>query len=106
MEMIRHDPDYVLQALTSRGETAPIAEILAIDEKRRSLIAQEDILRAKRNQVSKDIGQTKGTKKELVEEMRKVGDEISTINQKVKLIQEELDSLLLGLPNIPKPEVP
>jgi len=106
MELIRHDPDYVLRALASRGETAPIAEILAIDEKRRSLIAREDILRAKRNQVSKDIGQTKGTKTELVEEMRKVGDEISTINQEVKLIQEELDSLLLGLPNIPKSEVP
>jgi len=106
MEIIRHDPDYVLRALKSRGEDPPISRILAVDEKRRSLIAEEDILRAKRNQVSKDIGQAKGEKEQLVEEMRKVGAQISTLNQEVKLIQEELDSLLLDLPNLPKSEVP
>ncbi|MQF65169.1 serine--tRNA ligase [SAR202 cluster bacterium AC-409-J13_OGT_754m] len=106
IEMIRHDPDYVLQALELRGETPPITQILSIDEKRRSFIAQGDILKAKRNQVSKDIGQSKGAKQQLVEEMRKVGEEISTIDQEVKLIQEELNSLLLGLPNLPKSAVP
>ena len=106
MEIIRHDPDYVLRVLKSRGEDPPISRILAVDEKRRSLIAEEDILRAKRNQVSKDIGQAKGEKEQLVEEMRKVGAQISTLNQEVKLIQEELDSLLLDLPNLPKSEVP
>ena len=52
---IREHPDEVRQALTDLQAEAPIDEILALDERRRALLAEVEALRAERNHVSKEI---------------------------------------------------
>ena len=59
-----------------RNADIAIDRILELDTRRRSIIAEEGELRARRNQVSRSLGQTKERPPELVEEMRGVGERI------------------------------
>lgn len=97
-------------ALESRGEEDPLAEILALDVTRRQLITEGDELRARRNQVSRQVGEARRDGQEppvdIVAEMRQVGDRISVLEQESKSLEERIDSILMRLPNIPLPDVP
>ena len=106
IELIRKDPEYVRQSLGRRGEEASIDQMLALDSRRRKLIHDADSLRAKRNEVSKSIGHTGQRDPAVLEDMRKVGDLISSAEQNVKALEQETTSLLLTLPNIPNDDVP
>ena len=106
IELIRKDPDFVAKALARRGEEQPIDEIVALDEKRRSLQAQADRLRAQRNETSRTIGRMTGDRAPLIAKMRQVGQQIDNLDKQHDEIQSELHQLLLGLPNIPQDDVP
>ncbi len=97
-------------ALESRGEEDPLAEILTLDVTRRQLITEGDELRARRNQVSRQVGEARRDGQEppadVVAEMRQVGDRISELEQESKSLEERIDSILMRLPNIPLPDVP
>jgi len=100
----------VKSALESRGEEDPLAEILTLDVARRQLITKGDELRARRNQVSRQVGEARRDGQEppadIVAEMRQVGDRISELEQESKSLEERIDSILMRLPNIPLPDVP
>ena len=49
LRMIRQNPDKVREGLAKKGEAAPIDEVLALDEQRRSLLTEVEQLKAKRN---------------------------------------------------------
>jgi seryl-tRNA synthetase len=110
IELIRRDPDFVKNALESRGEEDPLAELLDLDTTRRQLITEGDELRARRNQVSRQVGEARRDGQEppagVVAEMREVGDKISEIEQESKSLEECIDTILMRLPNIPLPDVP
>ena len=106
LDLIRKEPELTRDALARRGEQHPIDKILATDQKRRTLISQADSLRATRNEVSKTISHMKGSRTELIAEMRQVGERISTLDQELKSTEETLDSMLLDLPNLPGKDVP
>ena len=97
-------------ALESRGEEDPLAEILALDVTRRQLITEGDELRARRNQVSRQVGEARRDGQQppadIVAKMRQVGDRISELEQESKSLEERIDSILMRLPNIPLPDVP
>lgn len=80
-----------------------------MDRKRRTLIQETEELKARRNQVSKDISQLKKEKQDaddLIKEMREVGDRIKAIDHELKEVEEKLNHLLLSIPNIPHESVP
>ena len=110
IELIRRDPEFVKSALESRGEEDPLAEILTLDVTKRQLITEGDELRARRNQVSRQVGEARRDGQEppadIVAEMRQVGDRISELEQESKSLEERIDSILMRLPNIPLPDVP
>lgn len=110
IELIRQNPDLVRQALESRGEVDPLAELLNLDAQRRQAVAEGDELRAQRNQVSRSLGQARASGQEpspdAVQAMRQVGGSISRLEQKVRDLEERTNTLLLGLPNMPLPSVP
>ena len=110
IELIRRDPDMVKAALQSRGEDDPLDEILGLDARRRQAVTQSDELRARRNQVSREVGQARSSGQEpapeVVQEMRQVGETISRLEEEARSIEEQLNAILLGLPNIPLPDVP
>ena len=106
LDLIRRDPEFVAAALARRGEEAPVDAVLALDEKRRSLQAQADRLRAHRNETSRTIGRMSGDRTALIAQMRQVGQEIADLNKEHDQVQSDLQTLLLGLPNLPQPDVP
>ena len=110
IEQIRRDPEFVRDALESRGEEESLADLLELDSIRRHAIAQGDQLRAQRNQVSRQIGQARSRHEEpaadTVAEMRQVGEQIAALEQQVKDLEQQLRGLLMALPNLPLPDVP
>ena len=110
IELIRRDPDFVKAALESRGEQVPLAHLLELDTQRRQAISKGDELRAQRNQVSRRLGQLRGAGEEppqdIILEMRQVGETVGRLEEEARGLEEQLNTILLGLPNIPLPGVP
>jgi len=108
LKLIREKPDEVREAIATLQLTAPIGEILALDEERRALLHDVEQLRARRNQVSKEIGRLRGAPEAepLKEEMRQVGQQIKALDEQVKSVEERLNMALMEVPNLPHASVP
>ena len=110
IELIRSDPDHVRQALEARGETDSMTQLLALDVRKRQAVAEGDDLRAQRNRVSRSLGQARASgqepSQEIILEMRQVGESIQRLEQQSRELEDQIDSILIGLPNLPLPSVP
>jgi seryl-tRNA synthetase len=106
LKLIRENPDMVRNAVASRNDSAPIDDILKLDVDRRKILAESESLKARRNGVSKQISKMKEKPAELIAEMRQVGDQIKAFDEKASQIEQELNNLLLQIPNIPHPDTP
>ena len=107
LEQIVRDPEKFRTALVRRGEDPPIGRILELDSRRKELIQTADVDRARRNNVSKAIGneKRKPTPEEITE-MRETGDRIKTVEDDLATVLEELETTLLPIPNTPLDDVP
>lgn len=106
LQLIRQNPELVREALEKRHDRAPLDNVLALDEQRRRLLQEVETLRAKRNEVSRKLGEMKEKPPQLIDEMRQVGRQIDSLQGELDKVEEELEELLLILPNIPHPSVP
>lgn len=108
IRMIRENPEEFKRRIETRGEEVDVDQLLALDEKRRSLITDVDRVKAERNAGSKQVGKTKDPeeRQKLIAEMGSLGDRISELDDKANAIDAELHDLLLGIPNLPDPETP
>ena len=105
IELIRKDPEYVRQALLKRGEDVPIHRLADLDSRRRQMIQKGEELRARRNEASKQISRMGERPPDLIEELRKVGDEIKLFEQEVTGLETDIHDLLLEIPNLPLDDV-
>ena len=105
---IREHADEIKAALVALNAQAPIDEIIALDERRRALLAEVETLRARRNAVSKEIPRMKDkdAKQGLIAEMRGVGESIKALEEALTPVQERLDAALFEVPNMPDESVP
>jgi len=107
IKLIRDNPEVVFQAMEKRGEgRASIDEIIGLDNSFRQLLQEAESLRARRNEVSKQISQMKEKPPGLIAVMRQVGDRISQIEAESNEITARLEDKLLRLPNLPSADVP
>jgi seryl-tRNA synthetase len=98
IRLFRENPDLVRAALRNRSDSAPLDEIIRLDEDYRALLHEAETLRAKRNEVSKKLGKMPEKPPELITEMRQVGEEISALEKKTVELQSLLDDHLLRIP--------
>lgn len=112
IRLIRAKPDFVRARLATRGagDETKIDEILKLDELWRKLTAEIDTLRARRNQVSKQIGalfaQGKAADAELKKaETRQIGDRIAQVEKQLAEIESARHRLMLQVPNLPHESV-
>jgi seryl-tRNA synthetase len=106
MKVIRESPELVQKALEQRGIAFDLDALVKLDKQHRNLLQQFEELRAKHNQMSKQIGTGGGDKQQLIAQMRQIGDEISSLQQEVSQTKSKLEALSLELPNILHPSVP
>ena len=67
IDLIRERPDVLRDSGEKRGQEFRIDEAIDLDRRRRSAITEIDNLRAKRNDVSRELGKTRDKPKELIE---------------------------------------
>jgi len=106
IDLIRERPDILRESGEKRGQEFRIDEAIDLDRRRRSTITEIDNLRAKRNDVSRELGKTSDKPQELIEEMRAVGSKIKILESDEKRLAENLDSILLDIPNVPSDTSP
>jgi seryl-tRNA synthetase len=113
IQFIRQNPDIVREALNKRNDSAPLDDILALDEQRRKLVTEAETLRAQQKLQSKEYGRLKaeasveGTELErLARKLGEVREKIKALEADVEGVERQLDDLLLRVPNIPDSSVP
>lgn len=114
LKRIREEPDFVRGRLARRSKPdllVQLDQLLALDEERRAAIARVDALRARRNEVSPQVGALKQAGKHedaqpLILEMRNLGQEMDTLEARRTELEETVRNLLLQIPNLPEQVVP
>jgi len=108
IQLIRKEPDTVRAAMRRLGAEAPIDRILQLDLDRRDLLQRVEGLRQQRNETSGQIGQMpEGTEREAqIERMRGVNDQIDELEQRLRVLETELETALYQVPNLPHESVP
>ena len=94
--------------LRTRGGESYLDGFRELDERRRTLLKEGETLKALRNSVSDEIGRTKD--KSLVQdkilEMREVSHKIKGLDEELNQVDEQLQSFLLTVPNLPHATTP
>lgn len=109
LKFIRENRDLVRAGAEAKGITINLDAICAVDDKRKALIQEGDVLKAKRNQVSAQVAKIKkegGDASTLIAEMDSVKTRIQEIDNEMREVEKNLNTLLLTVPNIPHPSVP
>jgi len=109
LKFIRDNVELVQRGAEAKGFPIDIHSILSLDEQRRKLIQEGEALKAKRNEVSAQIGKSKksgGDASEAIAEMETVKNRIQTIDADLRSAEDKLNELLLAVPNVPHPSVP
>ena len=102
LKFIRENIDQVREAIAKRQDTAPLDEILELDAGRRQKILELEDLRHER----KEAARKRTVDKETSEEGRDLRVMIRGLEEEVRGIDEQLEELLLQVPNVPHPSVP
>ncbi|MGH4121282.1 serine--tRNA ligase [Clostridium sp.] len=108
LNLIRENTQEVTEALSKRMDNIDFTELLKWDEERRKLIYEIDILKNKKNKVSKEIPELKRSGKNiecLYLEMKEVSSEIKVFEDKLTPLLEKINTFLEALPNIPDDDV-
>ncbi len=109
IKTIRENTTAVRKSLADRNSKLDLDRLLALDERRRGLTTEADELRTLRNRVSKEIGEAARAGGDIEgrrAEMKQVSEKIVVMEKEIKEVEEELDSLLIWVPNTPHESVP
>jgi len=94
---IRNNKEEIKKSLLKRMEAKDLDldAIIAVDDKRKKLLGEVQVLQAERNKQSK----TKPTP-EVIQKMKEVGEKIKNLEGQITSVEEELKEKLSALPNI------
>jgi seryl-tRNA synthetase len=106
---IREHLDEVRERLALRGQAVNLDQFLLIDGERRKTIQEWERLRALQKKVSDEVSRKKKEGQdasELIEEMKKVSQELKGLETIIEGKEKALQDFLLVVPNLPHPSVP
>ena len=104
IKLLRKDPTAIEIKLKTKDSSVNLAPLLALDEKIRHLTLEAEQIQAKRNALSKEIGERKRTgtdATELLQDVAGLGSQVSQLNHERTELEKELTHGLGCLPNIP-----
>ena len=109
--LLRDDPERMAANFARRGVNVDLGLFVKLDSAVKALRQEEEVLRAKRNRMSKNFAnlrkEGKGKEaKDLQEEGASVGNQIKGLHGKIADEQARLDDFLLRIPNILHDDVP
>ncbi|MDR6189704.1 seryl-tRNA synthetase [Agrobacterium pusense] len=111
IKWIRENPEAFDAALARRGAEPAAAGLIALDEKRRSVIQSLQDMQSRRNAASKEIGAAMAQKNmELAEKLKAevadLKDKMPRAEEEDRQVTAELNDALSRLPNMPFDDVP
>ncbi|MBR6782318.1 MAG: serine--tRNA ligase [Clostridia bacterium] len=110
IKYIRENPEEVIARLLVKGKDArgDIEAILALDGERRTLITETEAIKAEQNKVNKLIPQYKKEGKDVATifaELKAMSGKTKEIDEKLKEVEAKQTDIMLGLPNLPDPDL-
>jgi len=108
-KLLRGQLHEVAERLATRGFSLDVARIEALEAQRKVVQTRTEQLQAERNSRSKSIGQAKARGEDiapLMADVERMAQELAQGKSELDDIQAQLDSILLGLPNLPDASVP
>lgn len=113
IRFLRENFEKVEARLKTRGGAVDLSGFRELDSKKRAVLKEAETLKAKRNTQSEEIGRRKKAGGDaiagvavMVDNMKAIGDEIKALDLEAAKCEEDLNNLLLVLPNLPHPSVP
>ena len=111
LKSIRENPEAFDAALARRGASTVAAQIVTLDERRRSVLTKLQDGLARRNEASKAIGAAMGkgdtaTADALKAEVATLKETLPALEEQERELGTELDTILAAIPNLPLDDVP
>ncbi len=106
--LIREQPEVVRKALRDRGSDFDLDALIALEARRRDLLSVEG-LKARKNELSKQIGsviQGGGSAEDLKAEVADLSGQIAAMEAELVEVEAQFEAQMLQIPNVPKAEVP
>ena len=103
---IRSNPDRVKEFSKQKGYQVDVDNVLRLDERRRSLGRAIDKLREERNSVASSMKQSAKPSPEVIANGKRIKEELSTLEEELRHIDQDYIFLLKQIPNAPTADVP
>src|SRR5690606_24761848 len=107
--LLRKDLPAVVNALALRGIAFDTERFSELEARRKSVQVETEALQARRNAVSKLIGQLKSKGEDASKEMaesQQIPTRLKELEHDLSAVQTELNAWLMTLPNLPHASVP
>ena len=108
-KLLRNELDQVAKQLARRGYALDTGQLRTLEDRRKVLQVRTQELQAARNSRSKHIGKAKVAGEDiapLLQEVAGLGEELKAAEEALAVLHEDLDTILMGIPNIPHASVP
>ncbi len=108
IKYLRQNIDFVAGKMRERGQAMNLERFIALDAKRRDIIQEVEGLRSERNTASKQVGEKKKKGEdatELITRTGEISDRIRALDETLKQTDDELQTILMTLPNVPHESV-
>jgi len=112
LKLLRADPEGIRARLARRRDAsvdALLDGLLALDARRRQLVARTETLKAERNRATEEVARRKRSgepAEELTAALRASGDEVRALDTELRDLEQDLERQALLVPNPPLPEAP
>ncbi len=109
INLLREKPEVVREALRVRQMDGSLVDtVLQLDQNRRALLSKVEVMKAERNNVSKEIGRMKepAERQAKIDAMRELGDKIAALDDQVRTVDIQLQDAVAVIPNLPDPRTP
>lgn len=106
---VRTQPQQLAEALAPRGYVLDVARIETLEAQRKEVQTRTEQLQAERNSSAKSIGQAKARGEDiapLLAAVDQLGADLDNAKQELEQVQQAIDDILLGMPNLPDASVP
>ncbi len=108
-KLIRTELNVVAKKLANRGFILNVEKLATLEEQRKELQVRTQDLQRLRNNSAKAIGKAKANGEDtapLLAAVADMGDKLNDGEAGLRAVQQELDSILMGVPNLPHDSVP
>jgi seryl-tRNA synthetase len=108
IKYLRQNIDFVSGKMRERGQAMNLERFIGLDAERRDIIREVEGLRSERNTVSKQIGEKKKNGEDaadIIARMGEVSARIKELDEALKQTDDELQAIMMTLPNIPHESV-